>query len=317
LIEGRHWSPTAASAVASFLLFGPQQRHEPTSRDKGMNQSDSPAASESYPILDERSVFNIQNMQNAIMGTAALRKAIETVNQMERQLVSVSGRSESSLLWRELLPVLHDVGILLSLCADSAFNCNVVNVSDLLALAVHLFALSDTGLLDIGAADVLTTLTLLIGGIVSSHRGIQELCLSFEDLWLEKMWFEYALGDTIHDYQFVGELRRRPGVLSLTEEVRNNAYEMQISPSLTLSKMELVIITATLLDAWRTADLILQLQLGDLSHIRRNSDTISRACLNLSRLCTYTCGREVILSSSKSYRRLYVQLPWTQHCRCS
>ena len=274
--------------MAAFLLFGPQEHRETSS---GPNE-----ALESYPIPDERPVFNLHNISNSILGASALRKALETVNQMELQLISISSRApDRSIICRELLPVLQDVGIMLALCQESSFNSNLVNTADLLALSTHLLASSESAQVGFGASEVLTATTAVIGGLVSSHHGIKELCLAFEDIWLEKAWFECMLDDTIHDYQLVGELRRRPGVLSLIEEIKSTACEMQITSPLALSKSDLAVITATLLDTWRTSDSILQLQLGDLSHIRRNSDVVSRACLNLARLCAYTCGREVRL----------------------
>jgi hypothetical protein len=48
-----------------------------------------------------------------------------------------------------------------------------------------------------------------------------------------------------------------------------------------------------LLDSWQTSQIILRLQLGDIEHIRHHSETVSRVCLDLAKLCSYDCGREV------------------------
>jgi len=107
------------------------------------------------------------------------------------------------------------------------------------------------------------------------------------------VWFRCLLGDVRPEHELITPLRRMPGILSLAEEIQKMSLDIDISPLFALSKIDIGLVTATLLDCWRASQIILRLQLGNMEQIRRHLEVISHACINLAKLCAYDGGREV------------------------
>jgi hypothetical protein len=232
----------------------------------------------------------------------ALRNAQDSVRHLQDGLSLSKNRTELSLAYRELAIHLRDVGHLLALSAEPAVSSSILDIPQLLTLSTHMLAICETGSFDILAEDVLESVTQVSGALFSSYCGIEEMMCAFEDTGLEQAWFSCLLGDGLPEHKWMTELRRRPGPLSLAEEVQKSSLDIEISPLVVPSKLDIAIATATLLDGWRTSQIILQLQLGDMEHIRRHFEIVSRACLQLAKLCTYDSGREVWSTMSPRLR---------------
>jgi len=229
----------------------------------------------------------------------ALRNSLSSLRRVHELLSSGSFTTlaEQSLLYRDLTTCLRDVGNLLASSGDPTISLGLIDFTFHLFLSIHLLATCTTGLLDLAEEEVLESVTHLCGGFLSSYCGIQELARVFEDLRLERAWLGCLFGDFLHEINFVAELRRRAGVLSWAEEIQRASHNIDFFPSVVLSRLDIGIATTSLLDSWRTCQIILQLQLTNIEQIRRHSDIITNTCLDLAKLCAYDCGREVRLSS--------------------
>lgn len=280
-----------ASSITSLLLFGPQAG---IITDKALSKmSDFSPDQETHfasSSKDEATMFPSQS-PNDFLHIIALRNAICLLKRSQEDLSSSS--IDHSFVYRELTTQLQDIGNLLAICSEPAISYSIADVSQLLLLSIHMLAIRESGLLNIAEEDILPSLTHLCGALFSSHRGIQEMMSAFEDIRLEKAWWCCLLGDALVEHDLIAQLRCSSGVLSLAEEIQKASFDMDIFPSLTLSKLEIGVITATLLDSWRTSQIILQLQLGDMENIRHHSETVSNACIDLAKLCAYDSGREV------------------------
>jgi hypothetical protein len=229
----------------------------------------------------------------------ALRNSVNALQHVHGLLSSGGDRplAEQSLLYRDLTTNLREVGNLLAISREPTTSIGLVDVTVLLFLSIHLVATCTTGLLDLAEEEVLESVTHLCGGFLSSYCGIQELAHAFEDLRLERAWLGCLFSDFLHEINFVTELRRRAGVLSWAEEIQRASHNIDFFPSVVLSRLDIGIATASLLDSWRTCQIILHLQLTNIEQIRRHSDIITNTCLDLAKLCAYDCGREVSLTS--------------------
>lgn len=285
--------PPSVSAISSLLLFGPRTTF---GIDKAIsNLSDDSSDMAVYPefLPDEEAMRLLSQDPTSLFHITALRNAIYQLKQSQRDLSSTSSSDDQVLVYRELTTLLQDIGDLLAIGAEPAVSYSVIDVSQLLLLSVHMLAILDSGLLNIAEEDILGSLTYLCGAFFSSSRGIQEVMSAFEDIRLEQAWQNYLLGNGPHNHDFIAQLRCAPGVWSVAEEIRKVSLDIDISPSFSLSRSELGVLTTTLLDSWRTSQVILQLQLGDMEHIRRHSEVVSQTCLDLAKLCAYDSCREV------------------------
>lgn len=247
-----------------------------------------------YPAFlpDEDTIRLLSQDPTSLFHITALRNAIYMLKQSQSDLSSTSS-DDQVLVYRELTILLQDIGDLLAIGPEPAVSYSVVDVSQLLLLSVHMLAILDSGLLNIVEEDILGSLTYLCGAFFSSYCGIQKAMSAFEDIRLEQAWQNYLLGNSPHSHDVIAQLRCAPGVWSLAEEIRKVSLDIDTSPSFALSRSELGVLTAILLDSWRRSQVILQLQLGDMEYIRRHSDVVSQTCLDLAKLCAYDSGREV------------------------
>jgi hypothetical protein len=233
---------------------------------------------------------------NAAVHGVALKNAWDSLQQLQVILFSTStSTAEQSVAYRELSILITEIGSLLALSSDPTITYSLVNIRILLALVIYMFAACKTKSWDTTAETVVRSVLHLCGGLFSSRRGVLELARAFEDVRLEQAWLQCFLGDIMEEHSLICEIRRGPGALSMAEAVQGSALDIDISPILYITKPGIGVATATLLDACRISQVILQLQLGDMEQVRRHSDTLRRACLDLSKLCTYESGREVRL----------------------
>lgn len=224
----------------------------------------------------------------------SLRNAVNDLHELQRFLFLHSMRTvDQTVLCKELTFLIQDIAFLLVISTDPCISYSIVDVTQLLILSVHILATCQADMPKTMTGSILKAITSLCGALFSSHRGISDTSSAFEDRRLERAWFNCLLGEFLAEHKLISELRRGPGVWALAEEIQKCSRDVDISPPLALSKAELGIATATLLDAMRTSQIILQLQLTDMEHIRRHSDIISQTCLDLAKLCIYDCGREV------------------------
>lgn len=228
----------------------------------------------------------------------ALRNLNNSLTELQRKLFVISNPTELSLLYRELAIHVQDIGILLAL---SPQTITLVDVSRLTRLLTHM--LSATSLVpdSIVSAAVQESALYLYGGLFTSHRGIVETANALEDANFEKMWLKCWFGESLTEHSLISELRRAPGVLSLAEEIQRCSRDFSLSAPVNLPLTSIGIAITSLLDCWRTSQILLQLHLGDMEQVRRQSDVISRCCLELAKLCTYECGREVFRFISYTY----------------
>ena len=277
------------SSIASLFLRGAEDE------SRAINclgfENDHISAQQCIPEKgDPGSRYQIQDIAlHAISLSSALRK----LSQLRLLISRFPQALDNAYLYRELTIQLQDVGYLLAISGSQDIAYAMVDVSQLLVLSIHILATCQAELSKTMTPDILQSVACLCGALFSSHRGVLEMASAFEDRKLEQAWFRCLLGECDAEYQLIMELRRRPGVWSIAEEVQKASSDIDVSPPVSLSKTDLAMATITLLDAWRTSETILQMEFGDLEHIRRHSDMISKTCLDLAKLCTYDCGREV------------------------
>jgi hypothetical protein len=228
--------------------------------------------------------------------SVALKNAWDSLQQLQVILLSTStSTAEQSVAYRELSILITEIGSLLALSSDPTITYSLINIRNLLALVIYMFTACKAKSWDTTAETAVISALHLCGGLFSSRRGILELTRAFEDVRLEQAWLKCFLGDIMEEHSFIVEIRHGPGVLNMAEAVQGYALDIDISPSLHITRPGIGVATATLLDAYRISQVILQLQLGDMEQVRRHSDTLRRACLDLAKLCTYESGREVPL----------------------
>ena len=221
----------------------------------------------------------------------ALRNVNSSLTELQRKLFVISNPTELSLLYRELAIHVQDIGILLAL---SPQTITLVDVSRLTRLLTHILSASSLVPNSTVGEAVQESAFYLYGGLFASHRGIVETANAMEDANFEKVWLKCWFGESLNEQSLISEIRSAPGVLSLAEEVQRCSRDVSLSPFVNLPIKSIGTAIASLLDCWRTSQILLRLHLGDMEQVRRQSDIISRCCLELAKLCTYECGREVI-----------------------
>jgi hypothetical protein len=299
LVDSDSGNLSPASAIASHLIFGSQIQRGSTF---------------ALPMYDKMSSTdgNIQSTTNHHIGRSlcrtsdaavhgvAFKNAWDLLEEVQVILFSTStSPAEQSVAYRELSSLITEIGSLLALSPDPTMTYSLVNIRNLLALVIYMFAACKAKSWDSTAETVVRSVLHFCGGLFSSRRGVFELALAFEDVRLEQAWLQCFLGDIMEEHSFIYEIRRGPGALSMAEAVQGSASDFDISPILHITKPGIGVATVTLLDAYRISQVILQLQLGDMEQVRRHSDTLRRACLDLCKLCTYESGREVRLRLSE------------------
>lgn len=233
---------------------------------------------------------------DSLLQIIALKNAVSSLQQSQRNFwYSSLDFADQSFTYQDLTNLLQDIGNLLAISSNPVASYALVDVRQLLILSIQILTISETDSHDVAEEDALESLTLLCGALFLSHLGIQEMMSAFDDVELEQMWLRCLFGDVPAEHDLIAELRRMPGVLSHAEEIQKMSLDIDISPSFALSKLDIGIVTATLLDSWRASQIILQLQLGDMEQIHRHSEVISHVCLDLAKLCAYDSGREVQL----------------------
>jgi len=220
------------------------------------------------------------------------------LKELQGNLFIISNPTELSLLYRELAIHVQDVGILLAL---SPQTIAMVDVSLLTRLLTHMLSATSLVPNSIVSEAVQQSALYFYGGLFASHRGIVETTNALEDADFEKVWLKCWFGEGLNEHSLVGDIRRAPGVLSLAEEIQRCSRNFSLSPPVNLPLTCIGTAITSLLDCWRTSQILLQLHLGDMEQVRRQSDIISRGCLELAKLCTYECGREVISNISCTY----------------
>lgn len=284
LLDSRPNRPSITRSVASMLLYGF------TDSIAGHSSSDLTNLGKSQ--LNESGCMSFQ-YADSDLHCIALRNAMMLLQQLESDLISSMDLAEHDLIYREISIRLRDIGFLLVTCVEPTIIYAFLDVPRLLVFCIHLIAICGTNSFSIVTEDILESVTYIFGALVSSHVGVREVASAFENISLEQAWFNGLLGEASIDHSIIKELRHRPGVLALAEEIQKSSKNIAISPPFTLSKLDIGIATATLLDGWRISQVILQLQLGDTEHVRRHLETVSQSCLSLAQMCAYDCGREV------------------------
>jgi len=293
LLNAAYSNPSPASSVASTLLFNPQVE---LANDNALLPSDASITHQITTTISQKDGINIFPFRSAdfVLHIVALKNAVSLLQQSQRNFLSSSlDFADQALAYRDFTNLLQDIGNLLAISPNPAASYALVNVRQLLVLSTHILTICEAGFHGIAEDDVLESLTLLCGVLFLSNRGIQEMMSVFEDRELERVWFRCLLGDDRPEHELIAPLRRMPGILSLAEEIQKISLDIDISPSFALSKLDIGLVTASLLDSWRASQIILRLQLVNMEQIRRHSEVMSHACLNLANLCAYDSGREV------------------------
>jgi hypothetical protein len=224
----------------------------------------------------------------------ALENAISSVKDLQRHLSSSSpGCVDQFLLLRDLESHVFQVASLIALSPVPALSFAIVDTTRLLATIVHLAAIEETGSVVLSEDDIMHTATHLFGAVASSYSGIREMMIAFENASLEHVWHACFVGQISSDSSLVSELRRAPGILAIVEEARSASRDDDIHADWGLSRVHLGIVSSSLIDCWRVCQIILQRRLWDFDEIRRHSDEIHHASVQLAKSCAYESGREV------------------------
>jgi hypothetical protein len=252
------------------------------------------------------SVQDLSYHSDAISHNTAIRCSVQELRRLRRNLASSSlSPFTQSIVYNDIAVALQDLGSLLAVSLEPSVSCSFLDVPSLLALSVNLLTICEAKLVRTAMQTALGAVTNFCGGLFSSHFGIQRFASAFEDTKLEKIWTKCLFGEVLSEYTAIPEIRQGPGLLSWVEEVQKNSREITVSPELNLSKSNIGVATISLLDSWRISLVILKLPLSDIEQVRRQSDIVSRACLDLAKICTYEAGREV--SQTKVLKTLIAQ----------
>ena len=293
------------SIIASLLLLGiPADVLDDSKMSKSAQISNGSASQ----IHLKSSANPLSGEDNVLLWTIAIRACKEIINRLKNDLVRAdTEKYDCGILYRELLVVLQDLGNLVSIAPELSVIHALGEVAQHVALSINMIAAHDSGCTDISEEDILESLTHFYGGLLASQFGMLQLVSAFEDAEIEHAWVRAFLDEPGRGQSTnISELRRAPGVLSWGEEVQRTSSQMIASTPLMISKTAIGTATMLLVDVWRTSQTILQLPLSDIEQLRRQSDTISQACLGLAKSCIYDAGREVkSLRLLCTYHRLY------------
>jgi hypothetical protein len=285
-------SPSLPQSAALTLLFGSEAQY--SVRDAPGNSHAPPT--EAHIIQSPISPLSLH--------IVALENAISSLKDVQRQLLSSTRDCLNQyFLLRVLESHTFEVASLLALSPVPALSFAIVDTTRLLTTTIHLAAIEDTGSVNLAKDDILRVATHLFGALASSYSGIREMMIAFEQVSLEQAWLACFVGKIHPDRSFAADLRRAPGVLSVVEEARFASKDDDVHPSFCLSRVDLGIVSSSLIDCWRVCEIILQRKLWDFDEIRRYSDEIHHASIQLAKCCVCESGREVSSSISQLTRR--------------
>jgi hypothetical protein len=293
LLETLPYHLEPAASITSHLIFGSQiesnskprmQSYEKMASTDGWMQSAPKPISKTPPSRDPDAAVQVIALNNAWNSLRQLQLILST---------SSMNIADQSIIYQELAIHIKDIGSLLALSSDPALSYSLVDVGYLLTLVTHLLAARKIESWDFMTEGLAFSAIHLCGGLFASRRGILELTRAFEDVRLEQAWLKCLFGGISAEHSFISEIRQGPGALALAESVKDWALDADTSPLVHVTMPGIGVATTTLLDAYRISQVIVQLQLGDMEQVRRHSDTLRRACLDLAKLCTYESGREV------------------------
>ena len=280
-------SPSLPQSAAFTLLFGSESRHPVPDALAGVH-------AEPLSSTDP----NPTSISSLSLHIVALENAVSSLQDLQRQLSSPSGDYvKQYVLLRDLESQIFEVASLIALSPVPALSFAIVDTTRLLATAIHLAAIEDTGSVNLVHDNIMRMVTHLLGALASSYPGLRELMIAFEDTEVEHAWLACFLGQ-LADPSFIAELRRAPGVMSLVEEARVASKDEHVQPNFSLSRRDLGIVGSSLIDCWRVCEVILQRRLWNFDEIRRHSDEIHHASIQLAKSCSYECGREVLSNCS-------------------
>lgn len=254
-------------------------------------------ANDNLSVYSEPMVSGVN--RNLRLHLYALRRADDSIKSLFMDLLLVSSADRSvSILYREIVEQVKDIAQLLAVAPASKKSYLMIDIKFYINLTVHLLALSnaDKTLMEINV--ILEAVNCLYGAVFLSSHGKRALAQAFEDPELEELWLK-CFFDYVHsEFNLVGKLRDAWGVLATADCTRQYSCSFKTSQSLVQPKLNLGLAIATFLEAWRSSQDVLKLDLRDFEQIRRNSELIYRAFLNLAKICNYECGREVSLALS-------------------
>ena len=275
-------SPSLPQSAALTLLFGSESRYSVPDAPVGFHAAHlSPTDRNQTPI------------SSLSLHIVALENAISSLNDLQRQLSSSSQDClKQYVLLRDLESQIFQVASLIALSPVPALSFAIVDTTRLLATAIHLAAVEDTGSVHLVHDNILCMVTHLFGALASSYSGLREMMIAFEDANIEHAWLACFVGQ-LAGPSFIAELRRAPGIMSLVEEARLASKDDDVQPNFSLSRRDIGIVGSSLIDCWRICEIILQRRLWDFDEIRRHSDEIHHASIQLAKSCSYESGREV------------------------
>ena len=283
--------PSIASSITSQLLFGPQSESDIFSVS-AIPRSD--CQRRHLVTVKEKLTKPLDQNSDIGLHRLAVRNVTSAIQQSLQLLPTTTNpRYDQSLVYRALTIQLLDISHLIAISAEPGVTYALIDVHELLLVAAHMLATYEFGFCDGVVQEFLESVSSLCGALFLSHRGISEIVSAFEDKGLERAWFACCFGNAQNDPELITQLRRRPGVLSIAEEIHKTSRHFEISPSIGLSKVDIGIATAILVDSWRTSHTLIRLELEDLEQMRRHSELVSHTCIELAKICAYECGREV------------------------
>lgn len=297
LVETLPYHREPAASITSHLISGSQIQ----SSSRLALPSYDKSSTDGYMQFASNRIFKgpISRNPDAAAHAIALKNAWDSLRQLQCILFTTSmSIDDRSVTYQSLAIHVKDIGSLLALSSDPALSYSLVDVGCLLTLVTHLLGGRKPKIWDLTVEPLALSAIYLCGGLFTSWQGILEMTRAFEDVRLEQAWLRCFFGVVAGEHSFISEIRRGPGALSLAEAIQGSVLDVDTSMLVNVTLPCIGVATATLLDAYRISQVIVQLQLGDMEQVRRHSDTLRRACLDLAKLCTYESGREVFLESS-------------------
>jgi len=277
--------------VTALLLYGP---HQISHQSPGLDSSNPPSEAQetlSQPIPCRSTSFNL----SLDLHTSALKRIDRLIRSSILNLPSIPTPNWDSLIGvRELIGQFKDLAHLLALSPAPQLSFRTIDVNFYCLLSIHLISVCDVGKADSSLMnESLAALLSFYGSFILSRNGIIALATAFEDSTLEEMWVKTFIGNEHENFVLSRELRRSQGVYGLADLARQSAFNFDMMPQFRSSKLNLALSLTMFHEVWRISRAIVRVDLRDLEQIRRNSDAVVNACLELAKLCAYECGREV------------------------
>jgi hypothetical protein len=282
---------SAACNIASFVLLDQPHFSDAYPSDDGLHFEDSPPDG-STTVSAASSSHAESKSDHTLLYVVALISALRSLATLENALFS-SVQPNRGILHREICVNLRDVAQLIALSPSPRLVVSIIDIERLLAVSTHLIAIVASDVCSPDETLLYEAVTFLYGSLFSSCAFTSGLVQVFDDDKFEKSWLRCFFGGGSMDFSILSDLRHRPGVMAIADQVRKSSLDINVAPTCIFGKMDIGIAVVTFLDAWRISQGIVQLGLADFENIRLHFEPINRACLNLAKLCTYECGREV------------------------